>query len=358
LKTEFMQPKSLYSTGYQIGIGAMTGTSLDGLDLALCRFSENSYEILVFQCVELPVKLRESLTDAHTKIPSEFFKIENNYSRFIAGSVSDFHEKTGKRAKFIGIHGQTIFHEPESQLTIQMLNGGLVAAKVGLPTVCDFRRADIALEGQGAPLVPIGDRDLFSEFDACLNLGGFANLSSEVDGNRVALDICPVNIVLNLLSKKEGKEYDDGGQMAATGKLDNDLLSRLNSLAYYEQKAPKSLGREWMEDQILPLLNGIENRLALRTYTEHAAQQIAQKLPQSGKVLVTGGGAYNRFLISQIERVLPSTDLIIPEKKLIEGKEALIFAYLAKLRLEGEINILASATGASRDSSSGAVYEP
>jgi len=353
-----MQPISLYSPVYQIGIGAMTGTSLDGLDLALCRFSENGYEILDFQCVQLPTRLRESLTDAHTKTSREFFRIENNYSRYIAESISEFYKKTGKRAEFVGIHGQTIFHEPESQLTIQMLNGGLVAARTGLTTVCDFRRADIALEGQGAPLVPIGDRDLFSQYDACLNLGGFANLSSEADGSRVAFDICPVNIVLNLLAKKEGKEYDDGGQIAASGKLDNDLLSQLNSLNYYEQMPPKSLGREWMEDQILPILNEIGNRVALRTYTEHAAQQIAQKLPQSGKVLVTGGGAYNRFLISQIKRVLPATDLIIPEKKLIEGKEALIFAYLAKLRLEGEINILASVTGASRDSSSGAVYAP
>jgi anhydro-N-acetylmuramic acid kinase len=302
--------------------------------------------------------LRESLTDAHTKTSHEFFRIENNYSRFIAESISEFYEKTGKRAEFVGIHGQTIFHEPESQLTVQMLNGGLVAARTGLTTVCDFRRADIALKGQGAPLVPIGDRDLFSQYDACLNLGGFANLSSEADGSRVAFDICPLNIVLNLLAKKEGKEYDDGGQIAASGKLDNDLLSQLNSLNYYEQMPPKSLGREWMEDQILPILNEIGNRAALRTYTEHAAQQIAQKLPQSGKVLVTGGGVYNRFLISQIKRVLPSTDLIIPENKLIEGKEALIFAYLAKLRLEGEINILASVTGASRDSSSGAVYAP
>lgn len=353
-----MQPKSPYSTGYQIGIGAMTGTSLDGLDLALCRFSENRYEILDFQCVELPRRLRESLTDAHTKDSREFFSIENNYSRFIAESISDFHEKTGNQAEFIGIHGQTIFHEPESQLTIQMLNGGLVASRAGLTTVCDFRRADIALGGQGAPLVPIGDRDLFSEYNACLNLGGFANLSSENDGTRVAFDICPVNLVLNLLANKERKEYDDGGQMAAAGELDNDLLNQLNSLNFYKQKPPKSLGREWMEDQILPILNGIENRVALRTYTEHAAQQIAQNLPQSGKVLVSGGGAYNRFLISQIGRMLPSTYLIIPEKKLIEGKEALIFAYLAKLRLEGEINVLASVTGASRNSSSGAVYAP
>ncbi len=353
-----MKPKSPYSTDYQIGIGAMTGTSMDGLDLALCEFCEDGYKILGFQCVEIPEKLKKSLTEAYTKNGREFFKIENEYSRFLAESIRDFQKKTGSLAKFTGIHGQTIFHEPGSQLTIQMLNGGLVAAKTGLTTVCDFRRADIALDGQGAPLVPIGDRDLFGEYAACLNLGGFANLSTEVDGSRVAFDICAENIVLNLLAREVGKEYDDGGQMAAAGKSDYELLQQLNSLAFYHQKPPKSLGREWMENHILHLFDGVENSVALRTYTEHAAQQIAENLPQSGKVLVTGGGAYNQFLISQIEKALPSTDLVIPDKNLVEGKEALIFAYLAKLRLENRINVLASATGASRNSSSGAVYIP
>lgn len=353
-----MKSKSPYSTDYQIGIGAMTGTSLDGLDLALCEFREDGYKILDFQCVEIPVKLKKSLSDAYTKNSREFFKIENEYSRFLGESIRFFHKQTGSLAKFIGIHGQTIFHEPDSQLTVQMLNGGLVAAITGLPTVCDFRRADIALGGQGAPLVPIGDRDLFGEYSACLNLGGFANLSTEVDGNRVAFDICAVNIVLNHLAKNEGKDYDDGGQMAASGKPDSDLLRKLNSLTFYKQKPPKSLGREWMENHIVPFLDGVENRSALRTYTEHTAQQISQTLPQTGRVLVTGGGAYNQFLISQIEKALPSTDLVIPEKNLLEGKEALIFAYLGKLRLEGKTNVLASATGASRNSSSGAVYVP
>ncbi|MGB6035216.1 MAG: anhydro-N-acetylmuramic acid kinase [Cryomorphaceae bacterium] len=353
-----MKSKSPYSADYHIGIGVMTGTSLDGLDLSLCEFREGGYKILSFQCVEIPEKLKKSLTESYTKSSREFFKIENEYSRFLAASIRDFHRQTSNQAQFVGVHGQTIFHEPNSQLTVQMLNGGLVAAITGLITVCDFRRADIALNGQGAPLVPIGDRDLFREYTACLNLGGFANLSTEVDGNRVAFDICAVNIVLNLLAKNEGKDYDDGGQMAATGKLDRELLLKLNSLAFYEQKPPKSLGREWMENHIVPLINGVENRSALRTYTEHVVEQIAQNLPQSGKVLVTGGGAYNQFLIAELAKALPSTNLVIPEKNLLEGKEALIFAYLAKLRLQGKTNVLASATGASRNSSSGAVYIP
>jgi anhydro-N-acetylmuramic acid kinase len=353
-----MQSKSPYSTDYQFGIGAMTGTSLDGLDLALCKFDENGYEILDFNCFKLPAKLREDLTDAYTKDSREFFKIEHDYSHFIAEAIRGFFKKTGKRATFAGIHGQTIFHEPQSQLTVQMLNGGLLAAKTGLITVCDFRRSDMALGGQGAPLVPIGDRDLFGEYTACLNLGGFANLSAEVDGARVAYDICAVNIVLNGLAKYEGKDYDDRGQMAASGKLNRELLKQLNSLTFYKAKPPKSLGREWVENQILPHLAGVENSAALRTFTEHAARQIATNLPRKGKVLLTGGGAYNDFLISLVRAQMPELEITIPGKKLLEGKEALIFAYLAKLRLEGEINVLASATGAFRNSSSGAVYFP
>ncbi|MCZ4408079.1 anhydro-N-acetylmuramic acid kinase [Cryomorphaceae bacterium 1068] len=353
-----MQSNSPYSTDYQFGIGSMTGTSLDGLDLALCKFDEKGYEILDFNCFELPAQLRKNLNDAYTKNGREFFQIENDYSRFIAECINSFQNKTGSLARFIGIHGQTIFHEPNSQLTVQMLNGGLIAAETGLTTVCDFRRADMALDGQGAPLVPIGDRDLFGEYNACLNLGGFANLSAKVDGERVAFDICAVNIVLNLLAKKIGKDYDDRGQIAASGKLNRELLNQLNSLAFYKERPPKSLGREWMEQQILPLLAGIENNTALRTFTEHAAQQIAACLPREGKVLLTGGGAYNDFLISLIRERLPELQITIPEKKLLEGKEALIFAYLAKLRLEGETNVLASATGAFRNSSSGAVYIP
>ena len=353
-----MKPKSTYSADYQIGIGVMTGTSLDGLDLCLCEFREGAYKILDFQCVEIPEKLKKSLADVYINSAREFFKIENEYSRFLAASIRGFDKKSNNQAQFIGIHGQTIFHVPDAQLSVQMLNGGLIAAVTGLTTVCDFRRADIALGGQGAPLVPIGDRDLFGEYTGCLNLGGFANLSTEVDGNRVAFDICAVNMVLNRLAKYEGKEYDDEGKMAAAGELDPTLLNRLNAMAFYEEKPPKSLGREWMENDILPLIKSVENRMALRTYTEHCAQQIVKNLPQSGRILVTGGGAYNQFLISLIKKMLLSTDLVIPEKNLLEGKEALIFAYLAKLRLEGKTNVLASATGASHNSSSGALYNP
>lgn len=353
-----MQEKDPYSSDYQIGIGAMTGTSLDGLDLALCLFHENGYEILDFFCREFPSQLRKSLEDAHKKDSLEFFEIENQYSQFLGDAIRNFHETTGMRASFVGIHGQTIFHEPDSHLTVQMLNGGLVASTTGLITVSDFRRSDVALGGQGAPLVPIGDRDLFNKYSACLNLGGFANLSLETNGARVAFDICPVNIVLNLLAQKEGKEYDDGGQMAASGDLDDQLLNQLNSLPFYNKEPPKSLGREWMEDQVLPLIARVDNHTALRTYTEHAAAQIVGTLPRNRKVLVTGGGAYNTYLISLVRKTSPELELTIPDKGLLEGKEALIFAYLAKLRLERKNNVLASVTGATRDSCSGAVYVP
>lgn len=353
-----MQKKATQPTENQFGIGAMTGTSLDGLDLALCRFDSNAYEILEFHCLDFPSALKKSLAHAHLVNGFNYFEIEKRYSQFVATAIRDFQSKTGARATFAGIHGQTVFHQPESDLTVQMLNGALIATKTGIVTVCDFRRGDMANGGQGAPLVPIGDRDLFSDYSACLNLGGFANISLKKNGVHTAFDICPVNIVLNLLAQNEKKEYDDKGQMAASGELDIDLLNQLNSLKFYSQKPPKSLGREWMENQILPLLKGIENRVAMRTFTEHAAEQIASELPKTGKVLMTGGGAYNDFLISSIRKRVSKTEMIIPSKELIEGKEALIFAYLAKLRLDKKINVLSSATGASRDSCAGAVYFP
>lgn len=336
----------------------MTGTSLDGVDLALCEFGENSFKIIQFDCLNFPPEMQKSIREIHLKSASEYLRLENAYSRFLSKGIRQFNESTGRKSQFSGIHGQTVFHEPSAGLTTQMLNGGLIAALTGIPTVCDFRRADVALGGQGAPLVPIGDRDLFSDYSACLNLGGFANVSLEENEKRVAFDICPVNFVLNQLAEKEGLEYDDKGKMAASGELDKPLLQELNDLEYYHRKSNKSLGREWVEQEVIPLLRGKNNRTALRTFTAHAAHQIAESLANKDSVLVTGGGSYNEFLMKQLSLQLPDTALIIPEKKLLEGKEALIFAYLAKLRLERKINVLASATGALRDSSSGAIYFP
>lgn len=346
-------------------IGIMSGTSLDGVDLAFCRFvySTNKWDFKIM-CAETiaytdswkQVLLSLENTDALT-----FQQTHTDYGLYLGGLVSDFIINNSIKVDFVASHGHTIFHQPEKKLTVQIGAGNAIASKCKLPVVCDFRSLDVALGGQGAPLVPIGDKLLFSEYDYCLNLGGFANVSYEYKGKRIAYDICPVNIVMNAICESIGKPFDDGGLMAKEGLVSRYLLNELNELAYYKQtlNAPKSLGKEWVIKNVDPLLDCYE--LAepdlLRTFCEHIAFQIGRSLkdkPQ-GKLLITGGGAYNSFLIDCIKQQTMH-QLIIPDKKTIEFKEALIFAFLGVLRMRNEINCLASVTGAQKDNCGGAVY--
>jgi len=336
----------------------MTGTSLDGVDLCLAKFDQNGYDILDFECVQLANSFKNKLASAHLLTLEQFVVLENEYSLFIANEIRRFNEKTGYQAQFAGVHGQTILHDPIKGLTTQMLNGGIISSQTKLTTVCDFRRADVALGGQGAPLVPIGDRALFGDYAACINLGGFANISMNKVDKRVAYDICPVNFVLNQFAKKLGKEFDAEGKLAKSGEFVKPIYKNLNSLPYYQKSIPKSLGREWVEKSVMPLMTDLNPEDGLRTYSEHAAYQIASAIPSDGKVLLTGGGTYNEFLISLIKKNLGVGRIVIPDNILIEAKEALIFAYMAKLRLDGMPNVLSSVTGASKNSCSGAVYIP
>ena len=239
-----------------------------------------------------------------------------------------------------------------------MMDGSVLANHTGITSVCDFRSGDMALGGQGAPLVPIGDALLFKEYDACLNLGGFANLSYERNNKRIAYDISPANLILNQLEQNENKEYDKGGGMAKSGNVIAEIVEKMDALPFYSAPYPKSLGREWMEKNITPLVREINTYDALSTCVEHISNQIAisiNQITKNGKVLVTGGGAHNTFLIERINQK-SNLNLFIPSSDLIDAKESIVFAFLGKLRLEEEINTLASVTGALRSSVSGAVY--
>jgi anhydro-N-acetylmuramic acid kinase len=261
---------------------------------------------------------------------------------------------------FIASHGHTIFHQPNKKITFQIGDGSAIAAETGLPVVCDFRSLDVALNGQGAPLVPIGDRMLFNDFQYCLNLGGFANISFEKNNKRTAFDICPVNIILNFLSEITGSSFDNKGKIASSGKVDHALLSALNQKKYYKKNPPKSLGKEWVISEILPLLalDTISISDKLRTFCEHIADQITKVLPPDmpAKVLVTGGGAHNDFLVRLLKQK-SKNEIILPDKKTIDYKEALIFSFLGVLRMRNEINCLKNVTGASKDNIGGAVYD-
>lgn len=234
-----------------------------------------------------------------------------------------------------------------------------MAKIVGETIVCDFRVQDVKLGGQGAPLVPIGDRILFSEYDYCLNLGGFSNVSFEQDGKRIAFDISPVNTVLNFYANKLGLAYDDKGNIARSGETDMTLLEELDNLSYYQKPYPKSLGFEFVKSIVLPLMESYDISLEdkMHTFIKHIAKQTAFALPErKGKMLVTGGGAYNTFLLESMQDYLPELSLIVPDAKTLEYKEALIFGLLGVLKLRKEINVLSSVTGAKKDHSSGSIF--
>ena len=348
-------------------IGIMSGTSLDGLDIAYCEFTKDkkwAYKIVHAETKKYDGKWKSALRIAFKKKKKELDHFDIEYGKFIGREVQRFIKQHDVHPDFIASHGHTIFHQPEKGITLQIGNGASIASACKLPVVSDFRAGDVALGGQGAPLVPVADKLLFSEYDFCLNLGGFANVSYEKKARRLAFDICPVNIVLNELAGKLGMEYDKGGKEASRGAINGKLLNRLNALAFYSASPPKSLGREWVENDFMPVLNSfdISPQDKLRTIVEHCALQIAAVIDSSGvshhvSVLITGGGAYNDFLIRQIS-VHCKAKIILPGDKTIQFKEAMAFAFLGVLKMRGEISILKSVTGAKRDSSGGEVNYP
>jgi anhydro-N-acetylmuramic acid kinase len=341
-------------------LGIMSGTSLDGVDLALCQFFENEnkwqYEILYSKTIGYPIEWEQRLRLAHKLEVADFLLLHNEYGRYIGSLVKNF-LKGKVTPDLISSHGHTIFHQPDKLFTFQLGSGASIAATTQITTISDFRSLDIALGGQGAPLVPIGDKFLFSEYDYCLNLGGFANISFEADNKRIAFDVCPVNLVLNDLASKRNKPFDKDGEMGFSGKINQSLLDSLNSLGYYQQKWPKSLGREWVEKHINPLLAesclSIEDQAA--TFYEHIVFQISHVAGSKGKILCTGGGTKNKYLVSKLREKIVC-QIVVPNKNLIDFKEALIFAFLGVLRFMGRINCLSSVTGAKMDNFGGIIH--
>ena len=343
----------------------MSGTSLDGIDLAHCTFTYSNgwkFEILEAETAPYATVWVEKLRNLITLSKSELLKLDEVYTDFLGNAIRQFiqkHELTKLDA--VCSHGHTALHQPEDFLTYQIGNLPKLASFINETVVCDFRVEDVALGGQGAPLVPIGDRLLFSDYDYCLNLGGFANISSEVNGLRIAYDICPVNIVLNHYVAHLGLVYDDAGKIAASGAVFYELLQQLNALDYYIAAYPKSLGLEWVKDEIFPLIDSFQLSIKdiLRTFVEHCAIQISNEINSrnSASVLTTGGGAFNTFLMACLSDKTQNI-IVIPERSIIEYKEALIFAFLGVLKLRNENNCLSSVTGALHDHSSGKIYNP
>ena len=354
----------MFNQNYNV-IGVMSGTSLDGVDLAHIKFEVNhnkwSYKINECDTISYSTEIISKLKNGINFSTNELSDLNIEYTNLLGSIISDFITKNNiSNIDAVCSHGHTILHQPQNGFTLQIGNLPEIAKIVQQKVVCDFRVQDVELGGQGAPLVPIGDEILFSEYDYCLNLGGFSNISFEENNQRIAFDISPVNTVLNFYANTFGIEYDDKGKISESGKINSELFEELNQLDFYSKSFPKSLGFEFVKETVLPIIESytISTEDKMRTFTEHISFQIGQILKsKSGKLLVSGGGVYNDFLIGRMKAHLPTIEIIIPDEKTIKFKEALIFALLGVLKLRNKINVLASVTGAKQDHSSGEIYE-
>lgn len=340
-------------------LGQMSGTSLDGLDLALCEFEKSNdkinFKFLHTETIAYPKDIKSKLDSIYNASANDYFAFNQLYGKYMADKINAFVQKHQSKIDYLALHGHTVFHKPELGYTTQIGCAATVCALTNIHTISGFRNVDVALGGQGAPLVPIGDRDLFAEFESCLNIGGIANISFNQNKQRIAFDICLANILLNYLSVKLGKDYDESGNTAKSGSLNNDLLNQLLEIDYQK----KSIGREDFEKDFRLILDtfncSVEDKL--RTCVEYIALYIAQTLQNNhlNSVLISGGGAYNEFLIECIKKHYPGK-IEIPDDSIIQFKEAIIFAYLGYLFIHKEVNCLKSVTGAKNDNIGGNLY--
>ncbi|WP_417429696.1 anhydro-N-acetylmuramic acid kinase [Halpernia sp.] len=340
-------------------LGLMSGTSLDGLDICYAKFCfQNkswSFEILKTKTIAYSKSWTEKLANAIQLSSIDLLELNSEYGFYLGEKVEDFLSLNNiTNLDLIASHGHTVHHQPKKKFTYQIGDGRAIKIKNNFPIVYDFRSQDVLLGGNGAPLVPIGDENLFSEYEACLNLGGFSNISFKENGKRLAFDICPLNIVLNYFAEKLGKKFDENGEIAKSGSVNEKILKQLNQLEFYKNREAKSLGFEFVQKQIFPLMKGDSVENLITTFTKHAAEKMVDILNENKikKVLVTGGGTYNGFLIDKI-KAKTEGKIVFPSREIIEFKEALIFAFMGVLKLRSENNILSSATGSSHDHCSG-----
>jgi anhydro-N-acetylmuramic acid kinase len=341
-------------------IGLMSGTSLDGLDICYVKFSKSenwNFEILAAETISYEENWKLKLQNTPQLSAEDLLALDKEFGFFLGEKTQEFILKQNiSELDVIASHGHTVFHQPHRKFTLQIGDGRAIKIITNKTVVYDFRSQDVLMGGNGAPLVPIGDELLFSEFDACLNLGGFSNISLKKNEERIAFDISPVNVVLNFFAEKLGKNYDENGDFAKNGNINLAILEQLNALNFYKKQHPKSLGIEFVNAEIFPLLNNETPENVLATFTEHIAIQISKVFNENQlkKVLVTGGGAFNAYLIEKLNEKTTS-EIIIPDEKIINFKEALIFALMGVLRMNNEVNVLCSATGSSANHSSGII---
>ncbi|VAW19037.1 Anhydro-N-acetylmuramic acid kinase [hydrothermal vent metagenome] len=348
----------------------MSGTSLDGLDLCYCHIWKTNdkweFDIKETKSISYSEDMRSELKDSIYLKADELLRFHNTYGTWLGQQTVLFINENKLEVDYIASHGHTTHHQPENGLTFQIGSGQHLANESGCKVICDFRTNDIALGGQGAPLVPIGDEFFFGIYDFCLNLGGISNISLKQKGKRIAYDIGLANMILNHITRKIDMAYDKGGELARKGSINQKMLEKLNALKYYLLPHPKSIGYEWFLEKVIPIVDETDDTTEnlLHTAIHHICIKVAQQVQlnvsqKEQTLLITGGGALNNFMIETLQKKLgDNTKTIVPSNTLIEFKEALVFALMGALRLEQEINVFKSVTGAKRDSSSGIVYLP
>lgn len=346
------------------GLGLMSGSSLDGLDIAWCRFRIEGGALAEWSClaaetVPIPLVWKERLRGLPSGSARELALAHAHFGHFLGEACLAFMRRHECKPGFVASHGHTIFHWPHERATTQIGDGAAIAALTGVKTICDFRTTDVALSGQGAPLAPLADKHLFPGYDFYLNIGGIANVSFFQDGKWTGFDIGPANQVFNELAAEAGLSYDKNGEIAARGKVNAALLARVDALPYFSQAPPKSLDNGWIREEVLPLYKDQSVPLPdrLSTAVEHLAMQAARDLKSAGRMLATGGGACNAWLIGRLKQHLgQKVEIVVPGPETVEFKEAALMALMGAFRLAGLPNCLAEVTGAEKDSSSGAIY--
>ena len=345
-------------------IGVMSGTSLDGIDICFSSFTKKNskWSFLIHKCetIKYDNYWVNDLSSAHNSSDLNIMKLNLDFTTYLASIILEFIKNNKlKEIDFISSHGHTVFHQPSKKNTFQLGNLPELNILTKIPVVCDFRIQDVNYGGQGAPLVPVGDLLLFNSYSHCINLGGFSNISIKNNSHIIAYDICAVNVVLNHYSRKIGLEYDSDGELSKSGTINKDLLFRLNNIPYYNQTYPKSLGIEWVENNLYPIINSFKISIPdiLCTYIEHISLQISKNINDSNATLLfTGGGVKNNFLILKLKEKL-KINFELQSEEIIDFKEALIFGFLGVLKIRNENNCLKSVTGAEKDHSSGVIFQ-
>lgn len=349
-----------------IGIGVMSGSSLDGLDVSVVSFGESqklAWKLLNSQTFAIPKKLSHQLKTITDQKPFELVKTQNLFTQFTAQSVHAFIDSCSSEIKnaidYVAVHGHTVLHSIEQNFSWQLLNGGQLCALINRDVVCDFRNQDMALGGQGTPMAVLADRDLFEGYSYYYNLGGIANVSYKHEGNWTAYDISPCNQILNFFAQREGHDYDKDGKLSEQGSINNTLLNKMLLDEYIQSPPPKSLDNTWIKENWIKKMLSFElsNVDYLRTYVEFIAKLINDIVDENSKILLSGGGTKNAFLLERVKALAKAkTDFIVPPKSTIDYKEAILIAYAGYKRFMKETNFIASATGAARDTIGGALY--